>query len=49
MAEGTEGSHHKNGAKKTSKHSMIRIGIDKRKFDVALMRGSQIQAELIPL
>ncbi len=43
MVEGTEGSHHKEGSRKMSKHSMICAGIDtgKRKLDVALTPGSQ--------
>src|ERR1700694_4195524 len=38
MVEGTLGSHHKEGSRKMSKHSMICAGIDtgKRKLDVAL-------------
>jgi transposase len=38
MVEGTVGSHHKEGSRKMSKHSMICAGIDtgKRKLDVAL-------------
>lgn len=45
MVEGTEGSHHKEGSRKMSKHSMICAGIDtgKRKLDVALTEGSQHQ------
>ncbi len=38
MVEGTLGSHHKEGSRKMSKHSMICAGIDtgKRKLDVAI-------------
>ena len=38
MVEGTEGSHHKEGTTKMSKHSMVCAGIDtgKHKLDVAL-------------
>lgn len=43
MVEGTEGSHHKEGSTKMSKHTMICAGIDtgKRKLDVALAEGAQ--------
>jgi transposase len=42
MVEGTEGSHHKEGSTKMSKHTMICAGIDtgKRKLDVALAEGA---------
>jgi transposase len=46
MVEGTLGSHHKEGSRKMSKHSMICAGIDtgKRKLDVALDgRAEQLQ------
>jgi transposase len=38
MVEGTEGSHHKEGSRKMSKHNTVYAGIDtgKRKLDVAL-------------
>src|SRR5688572_27382946 len=38
MVEGTLGSHHKEGSRKMSKHSIVVAGIDtgKRKLDVAL-------------
>src|SRR5262245_2107639 len=38
MVEGTKGSHHKEGSRKMSKHSMICAGIDtaKHKLDVAI-------------
>ena len=41
MVEGTKGSHHKDGSRKMSKHSMVCAGIDtgKRKLDVALNKG----------
>jgi transposase len=41
MVEGTEGSHHKEGSTKMSKHTMVCAGIDtgKRKLDVALAEG----------
>src|SRR5262249_39373400 len=38
MVEGTEGSHHKEGSTKMSKHTTVCAGIDtgKRKLDVAI-------------
>src|SRR5215510_2692486 len=36
MVEGTEGSHHKEGAKKMSKHSMVCAGIDTSKGKLAV-------------
>ena len=41
MVEGTEGSHHKEGSTKMSKHTMICAGIDtgKRKLDVGVARA----------
>ena len=48
MVEGTMGSHHKEGSRKMSKHSMICAGIDtgKRKLDVALNgRPDRLQVE----
>ena len=50
MVEGTEGSHHKEGSRKMSKHSIICAGIDtgKRKLDVALNHSSeQLQVDNI--
>jgi transposase len=50
MVEGTEGSHHKEGSRKMSKHSMVCAGIDtgKRKLDVALNDSSeQLQVDNI--
>ena len=43
MVEGTEGSHHEEGATKMRKHNMVCAGIDtgKRKLDVALADGRQ--------
>jgi transposase len=43
MVEGTVGSHHKEGSRKMSKHSIVCAGIDtgKRKLDVALDRSSE--------
>jgi len=43
MVEGTVGSHHKEGSRKMSKHSIICAGIDtgKRKLDVALNNSSE--------
>src|SRR5713101_1937104 len=51
MVEGTKGSHHKEGARKMSKHSMANAGIDtgKRKLDVALdERPEQLQVDNTP-
>src|SRR5258708_238086 len=48
MVEGTLGSHHKEGSRKMSKHSMICAGIDtgKRKLDVALDgRAERLQVD----
>jgi len=48
MVEGTEGSHHKEGSRKMSKHSIVCAGIDtgKRKLDVALDgRSEQLQVD----
>src|SRR5437868_1783534 len=48
MVEGTQGSHHKEGSKKMSKHTIICAGIDtsKHKLDVALVGGSfELQVE----
>jgi transposase len=48
MVEGTEGSHHKEGSTKMSKHSMVCAGIDtgKRKLDVALDgRAEELQVD----
>jgi transposase len=48
MVEGTEGSHHKEGSTKMSKHSMVCAGIDtgKRKLDVAIDgRAEQLQVD----
>jgi transposase len=43
MVEGTVGSHHKEGSRKMSKHSIVCAGIDtgKRKLDVALDNSSE--------
>jgi transposase len=43
MVEGTEGSHHKEGPTKMSKHTMICAGIDtgKHKLDVALAEAAK--------
>jgi transposase len=43
MVEGTLGSHHKEGSRKMSKHSMVCAGIDtgKRKLDVAIEGRSE--------
>src|SRR5437016_6740283 len=43
MVEGTVGSHHKEGSRKMSKHSMVCAGIDtgKYKLDVALNTSSE--------
>jgi transposase len=43
MVEGTEGSHHKEGSTKMSKHITICAGIDtgKRRLDVALTGGAE--------
>jgi transposase len=51
MVEGTEGSHHKEGSTKMSKHTMVCAGIDtgKRKLDVAVVEGShQLQVANSP-
>src|SRR5260370_37505753 len=51
MVEGTLGSHHKEGSKKMSKHSMICAGIDtgKRKLDVAIRgRADELQVDNMP-
>src|SRR6267142_5121332 len=51
MVEGTLGSHHKEGSRKMSKHSMICAGIDtgKRKLDVALDgRAERLQVDNSP-
>jgi transposase len=48
MVEGTEGSHHKEGSMKMSKHTMVCAGIDtgKHKLDVALDgRSDQLQVD----
>jgi len=47
MVEGTKGSHHKEGSRKMSKHSMICAGIDtaKHKLDVAI-DGSREQLQV---
>src|SRR5882672_2825982 len=48
MVEGTEGSHHKEGSTKMSKHTIVCAGIDtgKRKLDVALEEhADQLQIE----
>jgi transposase len=48
MVEGTEGSHHKEGSTKMSKHTMVCAGIDtgKHKLDVALDgRSDQLQVD----
>jgi transposase len=51
MVEGTLGSHHKEGSRKMSKHTIVCAGIDtgKRKLDVALDgRRDQLQIENTP-
>src|SRR5260370_12501402 len=51
MVEGTLGSHHKEGSRKMSKHSMICAGIDtgKRKLDVAIRgRADELQVDNMP-
>ena len=51
MVEGTKGSHHKEGSRKMSKHSIACAGIDtgKRKLDVALHeRPQQLQVDNTP-
>ena len=51
MVEGTEGSHHKEGSRKMSNHSIICAGIDTGKFklDVALEgQGEQLQVDNTP-
>src|SRR5215211_100258 len=51
MVEGTKGSHHKEGSRKMSKHSIACAGIDtgKRKLDVALHeRPEQLQVDNTP-
>jgi transposase len=51
MVEGTKGSHHKEGSRKMSKHTMVSAGIDtaKRKLDVALdERPGRLQVENTP-
>jgi transposase len=51
MVEGTLGSHHKEGSRKMSKHSMICAGIDtgKRKLDVAIKgQADVLQVDNLP-
>jgi transposase len=51
MVEGTEGSHHKEGSTKMSKHNMVCAGIDtgKRKLDVAVAESPhRLQADNDP-